>query len=289
MEIKKKRFYNVVITMKDRFAFLGDNKCKPAIIAATISLSVLLLLLLPSSLGYGRTIIMQEAFGQFNLPLLEEETEEDTTTPPEDEGIVVEEEEEEPEEDATTTTTTTATPTSPPATTNYTNNIQDPSIFLLRGFIGSTLPAQGAIGSGGAITPADDDSGHIATGRFRVFANESLLQRFITEMNVAAVDGSSFNNITITEGSPHRFQVTEGGNGTTTAVPVVSSNIVGDIYLNGGATPVINNVPMTLTVRGQVLAIEGIDIDETRITDTGQRDILSIIDGQTIYGSIPRT
>ena len=274
--------------MKDRFAFLGDNKCKPAIIAATISLSVLLLLLLPSSLGYGRTIIMQEAFGQFNLPLLEEETEEDTTTPPEDEGIVVEEEEEEPEEDATTTTTTT-TPTTPPATTNYTNNIQDPSIFLLRGFIGSILPAQGAIGSGGAITPADDDSGHIATGRFRVFANESLLQRFITEMNVAAVDGSSFHNITITEGSPHRFQVTEGGNGTTTAVPVVSSNIVGDIYLNGGATPVINNVPMTLTVRGQVLAIEGIDIDETRITDTGQRDILSIIDGQTIYGSIPRT
>ena len=275
--------------MKDRFAFLGDNKCKPAIIAATvISLSVLLLLLLPSSLGYGRTIIIQEAFGQFNLPLLEEETEEDTTTPPEDEGIVVEEEEE-PEEDTTTTTTTTTTPTTPPATTNYTNNIQDPSIFLLRGFIGSTLPAQGAIGSGGAITPADDDSGHVVTGRFRVFANESLLRRFITEMNVAAVDGSSFHNVTITEGDPHRFQVTEGGNGTTTAVPVVSSNIVASIYLDGDATPVIDNVPMTLTVRGQVLAIEGIDIDETRISDTGQRGIISVIDGQTIYGSIPST
>src|ERR687891_105613 len=270
-----------------QFPFLGHDKCKAAIAATAISLSVLLLL--PSSLGYGRTIIIQEAFGQFNLPQLEE-PEEDTTTPPEDEGIVVEEEEEEePEEDTTTTTTTTTTPTTPPATTNYTNNIQDPSIFLLRGFIGSTLPAQGAIGSGGAITPADDDSGHVVTGRFRVFANESLLRRFITEMNVAAVDGSSFHNVTITEGDPHRFQVTEGGNGTTTAVPVVSSNIVGDIYLNGGATPVINNVPMTLTVRGQVLAIESIDIDEARITDTGQRDIISIINGQTIYGSIPRT
>ena len=270
--------------MKDRFAFLGDNKCKPAIIAATvISLSVLLLLLLPSSLGYGRTIIIQEAFGQFNLPLLEEETEEDTTTPPEDEGIVVEEEEE-PEEDTTTTTTTTTTPTTPPATTNYTNNIQDPSIFLLRGFIGSTLPAQGAIGSGGAITPADDDSGHVVTGRFRVFANESLLRRFITEMNVAAVDGSSIHNITIQEGDPHRFEVTSDN-----ATIAASSNIVGSIYLNGSPTPVINNVPMTISIRGQVLAIESIDIDETRITDTGQRDILSIIDGQTIYGSIPRT
>ena len=260
--------------MTDQFAFLGDNKCKAAI-AATIGLGVLLLL--PASLGFGGAII-QEAFGQFALPQLEE-PEEDTTAP-EDEGIAVEEEE--PEEDTTTTTTT---PT-PPATTNYTNNIQDPSIFLLRGLIGSTLPAQAAIGSGGAITPADD-SGHVATGRFRVFANESLVRRFVTEMNVVAVDGSSFHNITITEGDPHRFQVTEG-NGTT-AVPVVSSNIVGSIYLNGGATPVIDNVPMTLTVRGQVLVIEDIDVDETRITDTGQRDILSVIDGQTIYGSIPGT
>jgi hypothetical protein len=261
-----------------QFSFLGDNKCKVAI--AAMSLSVLLLL--PASLGFGGTmIIIQEAFGQFDLPLLEE-PEEDTILP-EDGGIVVEEEE--PEEDTTTTTTT--TPTTPPATTSYTNNIQDPSIFLLRGFIGSTIPGQGGIGSGGAITPADD-SGYVATGRFRVFANESLVRRFVTEMNVAAVDGSSFHNVTITEGDPHRFQVTEG-NGTTTAIPVVSSSIVGSIYLDGGATPVIDNVPMTLTVRGQVLAIEGIDIDEARITDTGQRGIISVIDGQTIYGTIPRT
>ena len=278
--------------MTDQFAFLGDNKRKAAI-AATISLGVLLLL--PASLGYGG-IIIQEAFGQFALPQLEE-PEEDTTAPPEDEdgGIVVEEEEEEEPEEDTTTTTATPTPpttpttptTTPPATTNYTNNIQDPSIFLLRGFIGSTLPAQGAIGSGGAIiSAANDGSGHTATGRFRVFANESLVRRFVTEMDVAAIDGSSFHNITITQGSPHRFQVTEG-NGTTAAVPVVSSNIVGSIYLNGSPTPAIDNVPMTLTVRGQVLAIEGIDIDETRITDPGQRDTLSILEGQTIYGTIP--
>jgi hypothetical protein len=256
----------------DQFAFLVHNKCKTAI-AVIISLGVLLLL--PASLGYGGTII-QEAFGQFALPQLEE-PEEDTTAPPEDEdgGIVSEEEEEEePEEDTT-----------PPATTNYTNNIQDPSIFLLRGFIGSTLPAQSPIGSGGVIISADDGSGHTATGRFRVFANESLVRRFVTEMDVAAIDGSSFHNITITQGSPHRFQVTEGNE--TTAVPVVSSNIVGSIYLNGSPTPAIDNVPMTLTVRGQVLAIEGIDIDETRITDPGQRDILSILEGQTIYGTIP--
>ena len=252
--------------MTEQFAFLEDKcKCKTAAIIAAMTLSVLLLSLLLASLGYGGTII-QEAFGQFALPQLEE-PEEDTTAPP----------------------TAPTTPTTPPTTTNYTNNIQDPSIFLLRGFIGSTLPAQGAIG--GAVTPAsDDDSGHVVTGRFRVFANESLVRRFITEMNVAAIDGSSFHNITITEGAPHRFQVTEGDNGTTTAtsVPVVSSNILGTIYLDGGATPIIDNVPMTLTVRGQSLAIQGIDIDETRIADTGQRDTISVIDGQSIYGIVPR-
>ena len=257
-----------------QFPFLGHDKCKAAIAAATISLSVLLLL--PASLGNGRTIFVQEAFGQFNLPLLEEPEEDTTTPPPEDEGVVVEEEEEEPEEDTTTTTTPAA-----PTTT-----IEDPSAYLMadrnvdpvRGFIGSTLPTQGT----GTLT-ATDNSGHVATGRFRVFANDSAVESFVAEMNVAAIDGSSFHNITIREGDPHRFEVT-AGNGTA-----ASSNIVGNIFLDGGTTPVIDNVPMTLSISGQVLAIQGIDIDEARITDTGQRGIISVIDGQTIYGSIAST
>ena len=267
--------------MTDKSAFLED-KCKAAI--AAMSLGVLLLL--PTSLGYGGTII-QEAFGQFNLPLLEEEEpEEDTTAPPEEEdgGIVVEEE---PEEETTPTT-----PTTPAAPTGTTGTIEDPGTYMLaernvepvRGFIGGTLPTQNA--GGGAITPVADDSGHIVTGRFRLFSNETLVRRFVAEMNVAAIDGSSFNNITITEGAPHRFEVTQS-NGSTGAQGA-SSNIVGSIYLNGATTPVIDNVPMTLTIRGQSLTIQGIDIDETRIADTGQRDAISVIDGQSIYGTIPR-
>jgi hypothetical protein len=260
--------------MTDQFSFLGD-KCKAAIAA----MSVGVLLLLPASLGYGGTII-QEAFGQFNLPLLEDEE-----VPEEEDGDIVVEEEEEPEEEETPTTTT--TPTTPTDTSTTT---QDPSTYLMadrnvdpvRGFIGSTLPTQGA---GGNALTATDNSGHVATGRFRVFANESTVRSFVAEMNVAAIDGSSFYNITIREGDPHRFEVT-AGNETNTAA---SSSIVGNIFLNGGATPLIDNVPMTLTIRGQTLAIQGIDIDEARITDTGQRDIISVIDGQTIYGTIPRT
>jgi hypothetical protein len=271
--------------MTDQFAFLGDTRK-----AAIVAMSLVILLLLPASLGFGGTII-QEAFAQFNLPLLDEEDDTEETEE-EDGGLVVE------EEDTTTTTPPPATTTTPPPATTTTpppatttTGIPDAAAYMqapvntdpLRGFIGSTLPAQGADGNA-ALTDDDDGSGHVATGRFRLFANDTLVRRFVAEMNVAAIDGSSFHNITITESAPHRFEVTPG-NQTTGATQAVSS-IVGQIFLDGGL--VIDNVPMTLSVRGQSLALENIDIDETRITDPGQRDAMSAIDGQTIYGTIPR-
>jgi hypothetical protein len=165
------------------------------------------------------------------------------------------------------------------------------STFLLRGFIGSSLPAQG-----GDI-PTENSSSHIVTGRFRVFANESLVERFVAEMDLAAIDGTAingivFHNITIEETTPHRFQLTESGNGSSTtsaggSIPPVSSNIMTRIYLNS-TTPIVDNVPLTISIGGQVLYIEGIDIDETRITDPAQREILSLIDGQSIYGIVAR-
>src|SRR5215210_7551773 len=161
------------------------------------------------------------------------------------------------------------------------------STFLLRGFIGSILTAQGG------DAPTENSSSHIVNGRWRIFANESLVNRFIAEMDLAAINGTALHNITIEETIPHRFELTESGNGTNTTtmatgpIPPVSSNLMTRIYVDGN-TPIIDSVPMTISIRGQVLAIEGIDIDETRITDTGQRDILSIIDGQSIFGIVSR-
>ena len=240
--------------MKDPFAIFR-NKCSAAIAAMTLGV----LLLLPASLGLGGTFV-GEAFGQFNLPSIPGQ--EDTTTTPSP-----------PEEDTT--------PSPPPQTTSPPpQGTENGLTFLERGFIGSTLPTQGG----------SNDNTHVITGRFRVYANDSLIQRFVAEMNLAAIDGSSFNNITIEETEPHRFELTQGANGTTAAagpIPPVSSNIMTRIYVNSNI-PIIDDVPMTISIRGQALAIDGITIDETRVTDTAARNVLSIIDGQSIYGTIPR-
>jgi hypothetical protein len=237
--------------MSEHFAFLGD-KHKTAIAVATSLGFVLLLLLSPASLGFGGAITTQEAFGQLEL------------IPPNG------------EQEAGGGGSEVQSTTLPPSI----------GTLLLRGIIGSSLPAQG-----GDITT--DNSSYIVAGRWRLFVDEGLVNRFVAEMNLAAINGAAFHNITIEETTPHRFELTQSANGTATtsgngSIPPVSSNIMTRISVNGN-TPIADNVPMTISVRGQVLAIEGIDIDEARITDTGQRQILSLIDGQSIYGLVPGT
>src|SRR5919112_192144 len=220
--------------------------------ALTAAMTLGVLFLLPStSLGFGATIV-EEVFGQLDLSTL-------------DEG-----QEEEGEERVQAT--------SPSLT----------STFLLRGIIATSLSAQG----GDAPNENNSSSSYILAGRWRIFVDEGLVNRFIAEMDLAAINGTAFHNITIEDTAPHRFELTESGNGTSTttatgSIPAVSSSLMTRIYVDSN-TPTIDNVPMKISIRGQVLAIEGIDIDETGITDTGQRDILSIIDGQSIFGIVSR-
>ncbi|MDQ3887850.1 MAG: hypothetical protein M3251_01105 [Thermoproteota archaeon] len=215
--------------------------------AAVAAISLGVLLLLPASLGFGGTIV-EKAFGQLDLlPAPNGEQQEQPTLSP------------------------------------------SVSTLLLRGIIGSSLSAQGG-GGGDVPTENSSSSSYIVAGRWRLFADEGLVTRFVAEMSLAEINGTAFHNITIEETTPHRFELTESGNGgsTTTAsgsIPPVSSEIMTRISVNEN-TPLVDNVPVTISLRNQVLAIEGIDIDETTITDTGQQDILGIIDGQSIYGIV---
>jgi hypothetical protein len=235
----------------EQFSFSRD---KLRVVITAISLG--LLVLLPASLGFGGGggAIIKESFGQFN-----------TTSSNGGAGGGANEQE---------------------STTLPTNA----STFLLRGLIGSSLPAQGGNTSAENNNNSSSGSGHVAVGRFRIFANESLVNRFIAEMDLAAIDGTAVHNVTIEETVPHRFELTqsESGANMTTAnesIPSISSNLMTRIYVDSD-TPVIDNVSMTISIKGQVLIIDGINIDETVIADVGQRDILSKIDGQRIFGIV---
>jgi hypothetical protein len=130
------------------------------------------------------------------------------------------------------------------------------------------------------------------TGRFRISANDSLIHRFVADMALAPVDGTAFNNVTIVDSAPHRFEVTQSANGTTGttgstgSTPSFTSKIMAGIYVDGNI--VIDNVPMTISVKGQVLTVQGISIDASRVTDPAMRDTLGVLNGQSIYGTIPR-
>jgi hypothetical protein len=231
----------------DRFEFMR-GKFNNMVIGAVLSFSVLLVL--PTSLG---GTIVKEAYGQFDLPALDGGAQDDG-------GEEVE---------ATLPSTT--------------------STFLLRGIIGTSLPAaQGGDAAAGNNTGTE---GYVVAGRWRLFVDDGLVNRFIAEMNLASTNGTAFHNITIEDSAPHRFVLTEVGNGSATttptgSIPPVSAELMTRISVNG-ITPAVDNVPVTISLRGQVLAIEGIEIDEARLTDMGQQDILRIIDGQSIFGIVP--
>ncbi len=238
--------------MPEQFSF-SRNKFRVVITAMSLGL----LVLLPTSLGFGGGAIIKESFGQFNT------TSSNGGAEGGGGGGANEQE----------------------STTLPTNA----STFLLRGLIGSSLPVQGG-NTSAENNNNNNNSGHVAVGRFRIFANESLVNRFIAEMDLAAIDGTAVHNVTIEETVPHRFELTQSDSGAniTTAnesIPSVSSNLMTRIYVDSD-TPVIDNVSMTISIRGQVLVIDGINIDETAIADIGQRDTLSKIDGQRIFGIV---
>jgi hypothetical protein len=240
--------------MIDIFTVIGH---KYSIGIAAMVLAILLLL--PSSFGSNGARLIEQAFGQFNSP-----------SSPEDGAIS-------PSPPEQTTTPSSPQPTPPPPRTA--NGLT----FLERGLVGSVLSIQ---------NPGDaaNVNSYVVNGRFRLYVNQSLLQRFIAEMTLAPTDGSALNNVTIEQSAPHRFEITPNGTTPTAtptgSIPPFSSRIVARISIN--TIPAIDNVPMTISTRGQVLAIQGISIDESRIIDTTARDVLSTINGQTIYGTISR-
>jgi hypothetical protein len=156
--------------------------------------------------------------------------------------------------------------------TNISSTQNTSSSFLLRGLIGSMISTEQDANitdvTGGQQV---NESDYTVTGRWRLFVNESLVQRFVANLSMARTDGSEYHNNIIIEsiGRPSEF----AGN---------SSIITAQVYTDSPLPGTI--VPIRLEIKDRVLTIVDIDIDEGSIEDEEQRNILGIIDGQSIHG-----
>ncbi|AFU60321.1 hypothetical protein Ngar_c34060 [Candidatus Nitrososphaera gargensis Ga9.2] len=165
---------------------------------------------------------------------------------------------------STSSSTQNITSSSPPSS----------SSLLLRGLIGSMIIASSSTTTNqnaNGTTDITDD--YIVVGRWRMLVNESLVQRFAANLTVARVDGSEYHNNIIIEsiGRPSEF----AGN---------ASNIMTQISTDSSVPGEV--IPLRLEIKDRVLEIADINIDENTVEDQELGNILSIIDGQSIFGIV---
>jgi hypothetical protein len=112
-----------------------------------------------------------------------------------------------------------------------------------------------------------------------MFANESLVQRFVANLTVAKTDGSEYHQILIENIGGHSEFARNNNN-------ISSSHMNVQISADSAGNGIV--IPVTVEIRGdnKVLRISDIAINQGQIEDGKQRDILRIIDGQLIYGIV---
>jgi hypothetical protein len=142
--------------------------------------------------------------------------------------------------------------------------------LLFRGLVGSMISSTNATADGGQEATHVD---YTVTGRWRMFVNDSIVQRFVANLTVARIDGSQYYNIFIENvGRESQFS----GN---------SANIMAQVFADSNLPSA--TFPMKLEINGKVLRIPQIDIGQrTMENDLKQQSSLRLIAGQPIYGIV---
>ena len=155
-------------------------------------------------------------------------------------------------------------------TASVDTGIQNESSFLLRGLVGTTVTVQTSDIEENATSQQDDN--YAITGRWRLFVNESLVERFAANLTMARTDGSEHHNFIIENiGRSPPFV----GN---------SSIVTTQLYTNSTSPSTIANI--SLEIRDKVLVMTDIEIIDEAIEDVERQNILRIIDRQSIYGIV---
>ena len=131
--------------------------------------------------------------------------------------------------------------------------------------------------AGGQENRTDPDS-YVVTARWRLFVNETFVQRFVANMTVAKTDGSESRNIVI-ESIPTRPEIERNDVITVTELDA-------RIHPNGDNSASLT-APVQLEIIGDNVIKLVLDIDERLLeSEDVSQDILRSLEGTAIYGTI---
>lgn len=139
---------------------------------------------------------------------------------------------------------------------------------------------------GGLIMASADDAGinqtiqtgegdYVVTGQWRLVANQSILERFVTNLTISRTDGMESHNILLEDVGPY---VELNDNGST-----MTSEFLATIYRNNFNFTTIT-APVQLEIRGDSIIQIAADLGD--ISPPASLEILRLLDEKPLYGTI---
>lgn len=159
-----------------------------------------------------------------------------------------------------------------------------PAFKEIRGYIGGMIIDVSA--GGATIEEGDNQTAqsirggkeYVMTGQWRIVANQSILERFVTNLTIARTDGMESHNIIIEDVGPN-FDLNSSGNSVTSEFPAI-------IYRNNFNLTTIP-APVQLELRGNNIMQFAVTInsDNNDSLPVGLQ-ILRLLDERPVYGTV---
>ncbi|MEW6604077.1 MAG: hypothetical protein AB1351_05240 [Thermoproteota archaeon] len=132
--------------------------------------------------------------------------------------------------------------------------------------------------AGGAIenqTTQVTGEEYVITGSWRIIVNQSILERFVTNLTIARTDGMESHNIIMEDVGPY-FDLSSNGN-------IVTSEFPATIYRNNFNLTTLS-ASVQIEIKGNNIVQFAADIDDNSLPAGLQ--ILRLLDEKPVYGTV---
>lgn len=116
---------------------------------------------------------------------------------------------------------------------------------------------------------------YVITGNWRIIVNQSILERFVTNLTIARIDGMESHNIIMEDVGPY-FDLSSNDNTVTSEFPA-------KIYRNNFNLTTLS-APVQLEIRGNNIVQFVVDIGDNSLPAGLQ--ILRLLDERPVYGTV---